>query len=121
MSFFCLSDCQLHQQPCLQPVYISLQVLDGTYPVNHNIIYLLQDILSLLPDLTTPQLISSFYSNANDRMLVLYIGSMVRAIIALHDLIDNKLTNQAIEKEVKEEKKKDKATPAPKEPEKEKA
>ena len=54
-------------------------------------------------------------------MLVLYIGSMVRAIIALHDLIDNKLTNQAIEKEVKEEKKKDKATPAPKEPEKEKA
>eukprot|EP00800_Vazella_pourtalesii_P015102 TRINITY_DN4013_c1_g2_i1.p1 TRINITY_DN4013_c1_g2~~TRINITY_DN4013_c1_g2_i1.p1 ORF type:complete len:249 (+),score=65.77 TRINITY_DN4013_c1_g2_i1:47-748(+) len=97
------------------------KVLDGTYPVNHNIIYLLQDILSLLPDLTTPQLISSFYSNANDRMLVLYIGSMVRAIIALHDLIDNKLTNQAIEKEVKEEKKKDKATPAPKEPEKEKA
>ena len=37
----------------------------------------------------------------------MYIGSLVRAIIALHDLIDNKLANQAIEKEVKEEKKKD--------------
>ena len=46
---------------------------------------------------------------------------MVRAIIALHDLIDNKLTNQAIEKEVKEEKKKDKTAPVVKEPEKEKA
>ncbi|KAI6649601.1 26S proteasome non-ATPase regulatory subunit 7 [Oopsacas minuta] len=99
-------------------LYLS-KVLDGTYPVNHTIIYLLQDILSLLPDLTLPQLISSFYSNANDRMLVIYIVSLVRAIIALHDLIDNKLSNQAIEKEVKEEKRKDK-TVVSKETEKEK-
>ena len=31
----------------------------------------------------------------------------MRAIIALHELIDNKLANQAAEKEVKEEKKKE--------------
>ena len=44
----------------------------------------------------------------------------MRAIIALHELIDNKLSNQAIEKEAKEEKKKDKASVGAKEGKEEK-
>jgi len=74
------------------------QVVDGKLPVNHQIIYALQDIFNLLPDITHIDLVKSLYVKTNDQMLVVYLASMIRSVIALHNLIDNKLTNQDVEK-----------------------
>lgn len=38
------------------------------------------------------------YVKTNDQMLVVYLSSLVRSIIALHNLIDNKLQNRDAEK-----------------------
>ncbi|POW00458.1 hypothetical protein PSTT_13114 [Puccinia striiformis] len=77
-------------------------VLAGKLPVNHQIIYNLQDIFNLLPnvDLSPP---SSTGANdrskpltvvTNDQLLVVYLSSLIRAVIALHGLVNNKLENQ---------------------------
>merc|ERR1712088_91927 len=75
------------------------QVADGKLPMNHQITYLLQDIFNLLPNV-----------NTNDQMLVLYTSSLIRSIIALHNLINNKINNKEAEKREgkKDEKDKDK-------------
>ena len=36
--------------------------------------------------------------NTNDQMLVMYIASVIRSVIALHNLINNKLANKEAEK-----------------------
>lgn len=61
-------------------------------PVNHQIVYFLQDALNLLPDLADPALTVSFASSTNDALLVVYLSSLLRAVIALHALVDNKAT-----------------------------
>jgi 26S proteasome regulatory subunit N8 len=61
-------------------------------PVNHQIVYHLQDALNLLPDLSDPISTQSFASSTNDQLLVVYISSLLRAVIALHALVDNKAT-----------------------------
>ena len=66
--------------------------------MNHQISYLLQDIFNLLPDVTNPQFVKSINVNTNDQMLVVYTASLIRSIIALHNLINNKLTNKEAEK-----------------------
>jgi len=97
-------------------VYLE-QVTDGTLPVNHPIIYQLQDVFNLLPNLNIPQLMDAFTVKTNDQNLVMYTASIIRAVIALHSLINNKTSNRAaekdgvkkieVEKEDKEEKEKD--------------
>jgi 26S proteasome regulatory subunit N8 len=82
------------------------QVADGTVPVNHQIVYHLQDALSLLPDLEDPLMTRSFTTNTNDQLLVVYLSSLVRAVIALHALVDNKATNLEMEEGKPEEGKK---------------
>ncbi|KAJ8473635.1 hypothetical protein ONZ45_g1941 [Pleurotus djamor] len=67
-----------------------VDVASGSMPVNHQIVYYLQDIFNLLPDLTDPSITSSFSSNTNDQLLVVYLSSLLRAVIALHALVDNK-------------------------------
>merc|ERR1711892_416663 len=74
------------------------QVVDGKLPMNHQITYLLQDIFNLLPDVTNPQFIKSINGNTNDQMLVVYTASLIRSIIALHNLINNKINNKEVEK-----------------------
>lgn len=76
-----------------------LQVVQGKLPVNHQITYHLQDVLNLVPDLTNPLKTSSFISNTNDQLLVVYLSSLVRAVIALHALVDNKAQNSRTEAE----------------------
>lgn len=76
-----------------------LQVVQGKYPVNHQITYHLQDALNLLPDLSNPLTTGSFISNTNDQLLVVYLSSLVRAVIALHALVDNKAQNSRTEAE----------------------
>ena len=66
--------------------------------MNHQITYLLQDIFNLLPDVTNPQFVKSINVNTNDQMLVVYTASLIRSIIALHNLINNKINNKEAEK-----------------------
>jgi Maintenance of mitochondrial structure and function len=61
-------------------------------PVNHQIVYHLQDALNLLPDLSAEGVKRSFASSTNDQLLVVYRSSLLRAVIALHALVDNKVT-----------------------------
>ncbi|RWS24730.1 26S proteasome non-ATPase regulatory subunit 7-like protein [Leptotrombidium deliense] len=77
--------------------YLDL-VVSGKLPINHSIIYLLQDIFNLIPDVTTPNFVNSSFVKTNDQMLVVYIASLVRCVIALHNLINNKITNRDAEK-----------------------
>lgn len=77
-------------------------------PVNHQIVYLLQDALNLLPDLSDPVTTQSFASATNDQMLVVYLSSLLRAVIALHALVDNKATIGRAELEEGEKKEKEK-------------
>jgi len=94
-------------------------VLSGRLPVNHQIIYRLQDIFNLLPSLNVEDLIKAFAVKTNDMMLAIYLASIIRAIVALHNLVDNRLTNKEKEraadkasneeKEAKEKEAKEKA------------
>lgn len=86
-------------------VYFSLQVVSGNLPVNHTIIYQLQDIFNLLPDASVREFVKSMYVKTNDQMLVVYLASLSRSVIALHNLINNKITNRDAER--KESSKKD--------------
>jgi 26S proteasome regulatory subunit N8 len=61
-------------------------------PVNHQIVYHLQDALNVLPDLSDPDTTQSFVTSTNDQLLVVYLSSLLRAVIALHGLVDNKAT-----------------------------
>lgn len=75
-----------------------LQVGSGKLPINHQIVYQLQDIFNLLPDMTQSSFVDSLYVKTNDQMLVVYLAALVRSIVALHNLINNKLTNRDAEK-----------------------
>lgn len=85
-----------------------LKVGSGKLPINHQIVYQLQDILNLLPDVAHDQFMDSLYIKTNDQMLVVYLASLVRSIIALHNLINNKLTNRDAEEGKKDADAKDK-------------
>ena len=90
--------------------YLS-QVATGKLPVNHTIIYQLQDVFNLLPNLNIEEFVKSTAVKTNDQMLAVYVASLVRAVIALHNLINNKITLRDAEKDEsskKEEKNKDK-------------
>ena len=76
--------------------------------MNHQIVYHLQDALNLLPDLTDPSTMQSFASSTNDQMLIVYLSSLLRAVIALHALVDNKTTIGKAELEEAEKKEKEK-------------
>ncbi|THH12939.1 hypothetical protein EW146_g7232 [Bondarzewia mesenterica] len=69
--------------------YLS-DVAAGTMPVNHQIVYHLQDALNLLPNISEPAITTSFAATTNDELLVVYLSSLLRAVIALHALVDNK-------------------------------
>ncbi|KAI0056429.1 Mov34-domain-containing protein [Artomyces pyxidatus] len=76
-----------------------VDVAAGRMPVNHQIVYHLQDALNLLPDLSDPSLTTSFATSTNDELLVVYLSSLLRAVIALHALVDNKATIGRVELE----------------------
>lgn len=83
------------------------KVLSGSLPVNHQIIYNLQNMFNLLPNLESPTTVASFAVKTNDELLVIYLSSLIRAVIALANLIDNKVSlrgkedqeNLAVEKQ----------------------
>jgi 26S proteasome regulatory subunit N8 len=67
------------------------KVVAGKLPVNNQIIYNIQNILNLLPNLNLEELVNALLVKTNDMHLVVYISSLVRSILALHDLLNNKL------------------------------
>lgn len=97
------------------------KVLDGELPVNHAILGNLQDVFNLLPNLSTPpmtprisgqepqiensELARAMSVKTNDQLMAIYISSLIRAITAFHDLIENKIQNrqQQEESELKRE------------------
>ncbi|KAF2002983.1 putative 26S proteasome regulatory particle subunit Rpn8 [Amniculicola lignicola CBS 123094] len=109
------------------------KVLDGDLPVNHAILGNLQDVFNLLPNLSSPkptpvggatngvgpaagqagldnsELARAMSIKTNDQLMAIYLSSLIRAITAFHDLIDNKIQNrqQAEEKDGKKEDGKD--------------
>ncbi|XP_023954789.2 26S proteasome non-ATPase regulatory subunit 7 [Bicyclus anynana] len=82
-----------------------VQVGQGSLPMNHQIIYQLQDIFNLLPDITSDNFVDNLYIKTNDQSLVVYLAALVRSIIALHNLINNKITNRDAEEGKKDESK----------------
>lgn len=95
------------------------RVIDKKMPPNPEVLYKLQDILNLCPDLKNPAAVKAFASVTNDQMLVIYVSSLIRSILALHNLISNKLgLASAAEDKEKEEKQKEKAKEKAKEKEK---
>ncbi|KAF2640950.1 26S proteasome-like protein regulatory subunit [Massarina eburnea CBS 473.64] len=103
------------------------KVLDGDLPVNHAILGNLQDVFNLLPNLSTPkptpvggatngvgpaapgfdngELARAMSVKTNDQLMAIYLSSLIRAITAFHDLIENKIQNKqaADDKELKKE------------------
>ncbi|MBA0814803.1 hypothetical protein Gohar_020608, partial [Gossypium harknessii] len=90
--------------------YLDL-VIDEKLPLNHEILYhlqcpsyswsamlKLQDVFNLLPNLNVNDLIKAFAVQTNDMMLVIYLSSLIRSVIALHNLINNKMLNKEHEK-----------------------
>ena len=87
----------LHSQ--LQDIHSYLEkVAQGKLPVNHQIIYHLQDVFNLLPDVNLQSFVKAVYVKTNDQMLVVYLASLIRSVIALHNLINNKIQNRDTEK-----------------------
>ncbi len=99
------------------------RVLDGDLPTNHAILGNLQDIFNLLPNLSTPttaskpingtdttsssssssiensELARAMSIKTNDQLMTIYLSSLVRAITAFHDLIENKRQNRQAQEE----------------------
>lgn len=110
------------QLQSLQGLHLRLQdigkylqkVLDGDLPVNHTILGNLQDVFNLLPNLSTPkpeavgakathelapasensELARAMSIKTNDQLMSIYLSSLIRAITAFHDLIENKIQNK---------------------------
>lgn len=97
------------------------KVISGELPTNHAILGNLQDVFNLLPNLSTPatesddpaaaenELARAMSVKTNDQLMAIYIASLIRAIVAFHDLIENKIQNRQaqIDEQEKEKEKKE--------------
>lgn len=88
-------------------------VCNGKLPLNHQIISNMQDIFNLAPNLNIEELAKSFAVKTNDMLLVIYLSSMIRSIIALHSLINNQLENRDAEKKAEDMELENTVIPAP--------
>lgn len=84
-------------------VYLE-KVATGKHAYNQSVIDNYQDIFNLLPNLKLDEMVRSFSVKSNDYMYVMYVAGLIRSILALHDLINNKINNkeQEIERALKE-------------------
>ncbi len=97
------------------------KVINAELPVNHAILNNLQDVFNLLPNLSNPtatpldgfenkvtentELARAMSIKTNDQLMAIYLSSLIRAITAFHDLIENKIQNrqQQEEKDLKKD------------------
>uniref|UniRef100_A0A4W6DQR2 26S proteasome non-ATPase regulatory subunit 7 n=1 Tax=Lates calcarifer TaxID=8187 RepID=A0A4W6DQR2_LATCA len=106
------------------------RVAAGKLPINHQtLICCLQLSLSSsflfypLEGKLSQEFTKAFYLKTNDQMLVVYLASLIRSVVALHNLINNKISNRDAEKkegQEKEEGKKEKKDDKEKKDEKDK-
>jgi 26S proteasome regulatory subunit N8 len=86
------------------------KVLDKQLPVNHVILGNLQDVFNLLPNLSKASggatgsradgdLNHAMSIKTNDQLMAIYLSSLIRAITAFHDLIENKIQNRQQQEE----------------------
>ncbi len=61
----------------------ALQSAKSTFPP-------VQDVFNLLPNLRMEELSRAFAVKTNDSMLIIYVSALIRSVLALHSLIDNK-------------------------------
>ena len=81
------------------------KVLDEKIPTNPQIIYNIQEIFNHLPNFETENVIKAISVQTNNNYLVLYLSWIVKTIVQLHKLINNKI---ALKEEEKQPEKKDK-------------
>ena len=84
-----------------------INVISGKIPVNAPIIYNIQEIFNLLPNFDTESLIKAMSIQTNNNYLVLYLTWLVKTIVALHKLINNKIAIKEEENMAKENAKKE--------------
>jgi 26S proteasome regulatory subunit N8 len=63
----------------------------GSRPANPEIVDNLQAIVGLHPNLNAPDLVRSLVVKTNDMHMAVYLASLIRAVVALHDLVNNKI------------------------------
>ena len=86
-----------------------INIISGKIPVNAQIIYNIQEIFNLLPNFDTESLIKAMSIQTNNNYLVLYLSWLVKTVVALHKLINNKIAikeEENMAKDKKEENKK---------------
>lgn len=66
-------------------------VQTGKLPRNPTILYQLQEIFNLLPDVHSPEARKALTVANNDQSMMIFAGSVIRSVIALHELINNKI------------------------------
>lgn len=76
-----LIECQDYLESCVR----------GDQKVNPEIVANLQTILNLLPNLNTEEMVRSILIKTNDMQLAIYLSALIRSVIALHDLINNRI------------------------------
>lgn len=95
-----------------------IKIEDGSINPDNQIIFNLQEILNIIPKIDEDKKLKAFQSKTNDNYFTIYVSSIVRSIIALHDLINNKLNAKRLEVQRIQEKNKEKEEKAKKEAEK---
>lgn len=66
-------------------------VSEGRMKANPEIIANMQAIVNLLPNLNVEELVRGMLVKNNDMHMVIYLSSLIRCVIALHDLVVNKI------------------------------
>jgi 26S proteasome regulatory subunit N8 len=70
--------------------YLS-NVVSGRLPMNNQIMYNLQSIFCMLPNLNVEAMARALQVKTNDMYLVVYLSSLMRSVVALHNLLNNKI------------------------------
>jgi len=87
----------------------------GDCKVNPDIVSNLQTILNLLPNLNTDEMVRSMLVKTNDMHMAVYLSALIRSVIALHDLINNRIRHGEDGTEIKaDEEEKKEETPSEK-------
>jgi len=55
-------------------------------------------VFNLLPDVQLQSFVRAVNMTTNDQMLVVYVAALIRSVVALHNLITNKLQNRDAER-----------------------
>jgi len=70
-----------------------VEVKEGKMPINQDILYLLQELFNIMPDVNNPTLKASIIKTNNDQTLSIYVASIVQAVLSLDQVITNRAEN----------------------------